>query len=201
MGCTSRAQNLKYRAQNSDLHRSDPQRSGTPDPRYPDVAKNSTKSKGVIWGTPLLCVRAPNASKNQDLRAVSPYASRQSTGKKKQVDPICLVQCSFPEANIGVYPPCCKNWRSVVLLLPGMGGRDLRGRSCFRGSSTDFDSCGAAVFAKHAFQASLVWQLPQSLCAERERVPKHPPPYENYHSTCSKALGGCFGVRYFLPLD
>ena len=30
MGCTSRAQNLKYRAQNFDLHRSDPQRSGTP---------------------------------------------------------------------------------------------------------------------------------------------------------------------------
>ena len=29
MGC--RAQNLKFRAQNFDLHRSDPQRSGTPD--------------------------------------------------------------------------------------------------------------------------------------------------------------------------
>ena len=26
-------------------------------------------------------LRAPNASKNQDLRAMSPYASRQSTGK------------------------------------------------------------------------------------------------------------------------
>ena len=31
MGCISRAQNLKFRAQNFDLHRSDPQRSGTPD--------------------------------------------------------------------------------------------------------------------------------------------------------------------------
>ena len=29
-GCTSRAQNLKFRAKNFDLHRSDPQRSGTP---------------------------------------------------------------------------------------------------------------------------------------------------------------------------
>ena len=29
-GCTSQAQNLKFRAQNFDLHRSDPQRSGTP---------------------------------------------------------------------------------------------------------------------------------------------------------------------------
>ena len=31
MGCTSRARNLKFRARNVDLHRSDPQRSGTPD--------------------------------------------------------------------------------------------------------------------------------------------------------------------------
>ena len=31
MGCTSRTQNLKFRAQNFDLHRSDPQRSGTPE--------------------------------------------------------------------------------------------------------------------------------------------------------------------------
>ena len=30
---------------------------------------------------PLLCVRAPNPGKNMDLRAVSPSASRQSTGK------------------------------------------------------------------------------------------------------------------------
>ena len=31
MGRTSRAQNLKFRAQDFDLHRSDPQRSGTPE--------------------------------------------------------------------------------------------------------------------------------------------------------------------------
>ena len=46
-------------------------------PRYPDAGKNSTKSVVVKP----LCVCAPNASKNQDLRVLSPYASRQSTGK------------------------------------------------------------------------------------------------------------------------
>ena len=46
-------------------------------PRYPDTGKNSTKS---VMVTPLF-VCAPNACKNWDLRAVSPYASRQNTGK------------------------------------------------------------------------------------------------------------------------
>ena len=45
-------------------------------PKQPDAWKNSTKSVIV---TRLLC--APNAGKNYDLREVSPYASRQSTGR------------------------------------------------------------------------------------------------------------------------
>ena len=45
--------------------------------RCPDAGKSSTKSAIV---TPLL-VCAPSASKSSDLRAVSPDASRQSTGK------------------------------------------------------------------------------------------------------------------------
>ena len=59
-----------------------------------DAAKNRTKS---VLSHPFLC--APNASKNKDLRAVSPNASRQSTGKMTPFCPYARIHLSHPESD------------------------------------------------------------------------------------------------------
>ena len=61
-------------------------------PRYPDDGKTARK---VSLSHHFLC--APDDSKNQDLRAVSPYASRQSAGNmtNRPLLPMCTPTTSF----------------------------------------------------------------------------------------------------------
>ena len=72
-GCTSQGQNLKFCAPNFDLHRSDPQRSGTPKWRlwtifgaiFGTLPSPSAVSKSVSQGLPVLeCTRCPKQSRN-----------------------------------------------------------------------------------------------------------------------------------------
>ena len=67
----------------------------------------------VSLSNPFLC--APNASKNKDLRAVSPYATMQSTGKVTNRPRFAHVQ-QIPELTPDLEVPVSHSHHSIIYL-------------------------------------------------------------------------------------